>query len=265
MNRGKNILKKTTVAVLSSSMILTGASTVFAAGSYQETARTSLDALVSSITAMTDDYAKSMDKAFAGSNGKMTLTVEDTGKVVLGSLLGQQDMTWLQDLTMDMKVSVKDGTEAINSTILLNGEKLCDLNVYEDLSEMKQYIQIPEVSDAYLSVDPAGSADAALPRSPAPIGRSVGTLNPKERGVNTSTMLFPTLNLRKRIVINRISTSRKPATSIPSAYPCAIISAKPTKSITPDGKIEQISARITTRNTLLSCVIYPMFALIQKK
>ena len=159
MNRGKNILKKTTAAVLSSSMILTGASTVFAAGSYQETARTSLDALVSSITAMTDDYAKSMDKAFAGSNGKMTLTVEDTGKVVLGSLLGQQDMTWLQDLTMDMKVSVKDGTEAINSTILLNGEKLCDLNVYEDLSEMKQYIQIPEVSDAYLSVDPAGSAD----------------------------------------------------------------------------------------------------------
>lgn len=89
----------------------------------------------------------------------MTLTVEDTGKAILGTLLGQEDMSWFQDLTMDMKVSVKDGTEAIASTILLNDQKLCDLNIYEDLSEMKQYIQIPEVSDAYLALDPASSAD----------------------------------------------------------------------------------------------------------
>ena len=115
--------------------------------------------MVSSVAGAVDDYAQNMDKAFAGSTGKMTLTVEDTGKAILGTLLGQEDMSWLQDLTMDMKVSVKDGTEAIASTILLNDQKLCDLNIYEDLSEMKQYIQIPEVSDAYLALDPASSAD----------------------------------------------------------------------------------------------------------
>lgn len=159
MNRARNILRKATTVVLSSSMILAGGTNVFAAGSYQETAKASLDSLVSSVTGAVDDYAQNMDKAFAGSTGKMTLTVEDTGKVILGTLLSQEDMSWLQDLTMDMKVSVKDGTEAIASTILLNDQKLCDLNIYEDLSEMKQYIQIPEVSDAYLMLDPTNGAD----------------------------------------------------------------------------------------------------------
>ena len=159
MNKGRKILKKAASVALGSSMVLTGASIAFAAGSYQETAKTSLDAMVSSVAGAVDDYAQNMDKAFAGSTGKMTLTVEDTGKAILGTLLGQEDMSWFQDLTMDMKVSVKDGTEAIASTILLNDQKLCDLNIYEDLSEMKQYIQIPEVSDAYLALDPASSAD----------------------------------------------------------------------------------------------------------
>lgn len=159
MNRARNILRKATTVVLSSSMILAGGTNVFAAGSYQETAKTSLDSLVSSVAGAVDDCVQNMDKAFAGSTSKMTLTVEDTGKAFLGTLLSQEDMSWLQDLTMDTKVSVKDGTEAIASTILLNDQKLCDINMYEDLSEMKQYIQIPEISDAYLVADPVGSAD----------------------------------------------------------------------------------------------------------
>ena len=51
-------------------MVLTGASIAFAAGSYQETAKTSLDAMVSSVAGAVDDYAQNMDKAFAGSTGK---------------------------------------------------------------------------------------------------------------------------------------------------------------------------------------------------
>ena len=58
-----------------------------------------------------------------GSKGTLTLKVEDTGKAIIGSMLGQEDLTWLQDLKMDMDISVKDGIEAIDSTILLNGEK----------------------------------------------------------------------------------------------------------------------------------------------
>ena len=153
MNRGKkNTLKKQPTVALSSSMILAGGKQSYLPQDLiRKQPKHLLTAMVSSVAGAVDDYAQNMDKAFAGSTGKMTLTVEDTGKAILGTLLGQEDMSWLQDLTMDMKVSVKDGTEAIASTILLNDQKLCDLNIYEDLSEMKQYIQIPEISDAYLA------------------------------------------------------------------------------------------------------------------
>ena len=87
MNKGRKILKKAASVALGSSMVLTGASIAFAAGSYQETAKTSLDAMVSSVAGAVDDYAQNMDKAFAGSTGKMTLTVEDTGKAVKGMRL----------------------------------------------------------------------------------------------------------------------------------------------------------------------------------
>ena len=63
----------------------------------------------------------------------------------------------------------------------------------------------------------AGSADTALLRSPHPIGSSTGISNANASGVNTSTIFLPLLKRRKRIIMNRISTRRKAATSIPSA------------------------------------------------
>lgn len=159
MNKGRKIFRKAASVALSSSMILAGGTSVSAAGSYQETAKTSLDSLASSVAGVVDDGAQNVEKSFKGSTGKLTLTVEDTGKAVLGSLLGQSDMSWLQDLAMDMDVSVKDGTEAVASTILLNGQKICDLNLYQNLSEMTQYMQIPEISDAYLKIDNSSDMD----------------------------------------------------------------------------------------------------------
>ena len=49
MNRGRNILKKAAAVAMSSSMILAGGSNVWAAGSYQETARASLQTLTESV------------------------------------------------------------------------------------------------------------------------------------------------------------------------------------------------------------------------
>ena len=155
MNRGRNILKKTAAVAMSSSMILAGGSNVWAAGSYQETARASLQTLTESVAGAIDGYAQDVNRSLQGSKGTLTLKVEDTGKAIIGSMLGQEDLTRFQDLKMDMDISVKDGIEAIDSTILLNGEKICDLNIYQDMAEMTQYIQVPEISDAYIAVKTA--------------------------------------------------------------------------------------------------------------
>ena len=50
MNRTRQILKKSAAVALGASLILSGSSTAFAAGSYQETEKAALNKLISKIT-----------------------------------------------------------------------------------------------------------------------------------------------------------------------------------------------------------------------
>ena len=52
MNRTRQILKKSAAAVLCASLILSGSSTAFAAGSYQETEKAALNKLTDGIPAV---------------------------------------------------------------------------------------------------------------------------------------------------------------------------------------------------------------------
>lgn len=149
MNRTRQILKKTAISALSASMILSAVSTVYAAGSYQETEKNALSALVSALPDTWDAYLSNYEKSSAGSNVKITLKVEDTGRALLGALLGA-DVSWLQNLSLDSNVSIKDGINAVASSILLNDSHLCDLNLFVDFANMSEYIQIPELSESYI-------------------------------------------------------------------------------------------------------------------
>ena len=62
MNQTKKLLKKMTAGIAASALILSGSSTVFAAGSYQETEKGALDKLVSGVEAYLDTYAEELDK-----------------------------------------------------------------------------------------------------------------------------------------------------------------------------------------------------------
>ena len=50
----------------------------------------------------------------------MTLKVEDTGRALIGALMGGTDVSWLQSISLDSNISIKDGVEAIVSSVLLN-------------------------------------------------------------------------------------------------------------------------------------------------
>lgn len=150
MNRTRQILKKSAAAVLCASLILSGSSTAFAAGSYQETEKVALNKLTDGIPETWDTYLENYKKSAAGSKSNMTLKVEDTGRALIGALMGGTDVSWLQSISLDSNISIKDGVEAIVSSVLLNDNKLCDFNVYMDLANMMEYIQIPELSDSYM-------------------------------------------------------------------------------------------------------------------
>ena len=157
MNRTRQILKKAVVTAMGASLVVSGSSTVFAAGSYQETEKTALANVVSKLPEAWDGYLENYQKACKGTKGTFTLTVEDTGRALAGALMGGTDVSWLQSFTFDSDITIKDGVEAIAGGLLLNDTKLCDLNFYMDLANMVEYIQIPELSDGYISAPIEGT------------------------------------------------------------------------------------------------------------
>ena len=157
MNRTRQILKKAVVTAMGASLVVSGSSTVFAAGSYQETEKTALANVVSKLPEAWNSYLENYQKACEGTKGTFTLTVEDTGRALAGALMGGTDVSWLQSITFDSDITIKDGVEAIVGGLLLNDTKLCDLNFYMDLANMVEYIQIPELSDGYISAPIEGT------------------------------------------------------------------------------------------------------------
>ena len=151
MNRTKKLLKKMTAGIAASALILSGSSTVFAAGSYQETEKGALDKLVSGVEAYLDTYAAELDKAKAGSKATLTLTAEDAGKSLLGMVSGM-DFSWLNTIAMDMDVTIQDGVEAMAVDFLVNDSALCTMNVMVDMAGLAEYIQIPELSQSWMSM-----------------------------------------------------------------------------------------------------------------
>lgn len=151
MNRSRKIMKKLTAAAAASALVLSGTSQVFAA-SYKETEKAALDKLVAGFSAYWDavmaQYEKGQETGF---NAKMKLTVEETGKAVLGAMVGM-DFSWLNTVTMDMTEIIKDGKEAINADILLNDATVGTMNICMDLANMTEYFQIPELSQNYMAI-----------------------------------------------------------------------------------------------------------------
>lgn len=157
MNRTRQILKKAVVTAMGASLVVSGSSTVFAASSYKETEKTALANVVSELPGAWDNYLENYQKSCEGTKGTFTLTVEDTGRALAGALMGGTDVSWLQSITFDSDITIKDGVEAIVGGLLLNDTKLCDLNFYMDLANMVEYIQIPELSDGYISAPIEGT------------------------------------------------------------------------------------------------------------
>lgn len=161
MNRTRKLLKKVIAVAAASSLIAAGGSTVMAAGSYQEAETAAYDKFVSGVASSWEEYLASYQTAQKGSNAKITLDVEDTGRALLGAMTGGMDFSWLQSISLDTNTSLQQGLEALTAAVLLNDSKLCDLNIYMDFAKMAEYIQIPDISEGYL-VAPMESSDVSI-------------------------------------------------------------------------------------------------------
>lgn len=154
MKLTKKFRNKCMVTVLTAALAVSGAGPVWAADStYKDTERAALKSLISDITSGWDDSVKKYEEnREKGAVMKLTLKAEDTGRAMLGALLGGMDMSWLQSVSLEMNASLKDSKEAALIKVLLNDSQICDINMFMDLMNLTEYFQIPELSEGYLSV-----------------------------------------------------------------------------------------------------------------
>ena len=207
MNRTRQILKKAVVTAMGASLVVSGSSTVFAAGSYQEAEKTALTNVISELPAAWDGYLENYQKASDGTKATFTLTVEDTGRALVGALMGGTDVSWLQSFSFDSDVAIKDGVEAIVGGLLLNDTKLCDLNLYIDLANMAEYIQIPELSEGYIKAPIEGTvttSEGEADNSQEIMSTYMNTLSDLSSALPDSDTLGTLLDRYGNIIIDNI-------------------------------------------------------------
>ena len=145
MNRTSKRLKKLTAAATASVMLLSGTSSVFAA-TYQEAEKAALSRFVEEFSKYWDTMVPEQKK------GVLTLTLEDSGKTLLSAASGGMDFSWLNTLTMDMTATISEGKETANAAVLLNDAPLCNMNLYMDMADLTEYLQIPELSETWMKI-----------------------------------------------------------------------------------------------------------------
>ncbi len=151
MKRTRTLFRKITAAAAASTLLLSGSSTVLAA-SYQEAEKAALSQFIKGFSSYWDVVMEDQEKAMAGTKAVMTLKLEDGGKTLLSAASGGMDFSWLNTLTMDMTAAVTEGKEIVNGAILLNDSPLCNMNMYMDLNELVEYLQIPELSETWMKM-----------------------------------------------------------------------------------------------------------------
>lgn len=151
MKRTRTIFRKITATAAASTLLLSGSSTALAA-SYQEAEKAALSQFIKGFSSYWDVVMEDQEKAMAGTKAIMTLKLEDGGKTLLSAASGGMDFSWLNTLTMDMTAAVTEGKEIVNGEILLNDSPLCNMNMYMDLNELVEYLQIPELSETWMKM-----------------------------------------------------------------------------------------------------------------
>lgn len=151
MDYTRTLFRKITAAAAASALLFSSSGTVLAA-SYQEAEKAALSQFIKGFSSYWDVVMEDQEKAMAGTKAVMTLKLEDGGKTLLSAASGGMDFSWLNTLTMDMTAAVTEGKEIVNGAILLNDSPLCNMNMYMDLNELVEYLQIPELSETWMKM-----------------------------------------------------------------------------------------------------------------
>ena len=156
-------LKKAAAAASASVLVFSMPATASAEGvTYCDREK---EALKAASAYLAEDWDQSLETSLTQSGSlasnavmDLNLTVDEAGRSMLGMLTGM-DLSWLQDVALHMDASVADSKEAVMLSALVNDSTICSMYAMMDYLAGMEYIQIPEMSPAYLkaSLEEAGA------------------------------------------------------------------------------------------------------------
>lgn len=99
-----------------------------------------------------DTYLDNIENRSEGSSVNLTLTLEDGGRSLLGTVV-PMDLSWLKEVSMKMEGRADDSSLGSEAEFYLNEKKLASLHVAADMDLQEIYMKIPELSADYLGID----------------------------------------------------------------------------------------------------------------
>ena len=137
-------------ALLGSGILPAAVSAEEASGGFQQLL---LDGAAKAAAGMKEGYTQYLDQIDMSSSAgaQLTLTLEDGGRALVG--ITGIDMSWFEDLTYIQDQTLKDDAVWAEGELSLNGTHIASVNVLMDTDDQNMYIQIPEVSDAWIFAD----------------------------------------------------------------------------------------------------------------
>ena len=163
MLKKRNYLKKAAAVVSASALILSGVSPVLAADTYADLEKKAIASLGEGLGETLEMGAQQAGDTGSRAKVDYTLRVEDAGRSMLG-MLSSTDLSWLKDIMLTMNVEVKDGVEAVDADLLLNGEYLTKLSMFIDFMTFEEYFAFPDFSDSYLKVSMDSEEAGDMPK-----------------------------------------------------------------------------------------------------
>ncbi len=162
MSKKSSFLKKLLAASIAAAMTVSSAGTVWAADTYQDVEKSAIAGLAQGLGKYLEgESGEIQDLESVGYGADLTLKLEDGAKSLLGILV-PVDVSLFDTLTLTMDMALKEGVEGVDADLLLNGGKLCSLQIFVDLLEGVEYVQIPELVEGYMKADlTSGSMEEA--------------------------------------------------------------------------------------------------------
>lgn len=158
------------------------------------------DALAEFVTGLAAQYAEdieNIDAAMEGTYADLSFTLGDAGRAMLGMAV-PVDVSWINDLNLTTDITIDDTATMETTDLLLNGTKLCTMEIMADSSTGDTYIRIPELSESYLSVnytDAMGILEESMPIDSTDATASIA-------GIGQGNELMSSFNVYDSIIRN---------------------------------------------------------------